>query len=84
MPDGTSIHAPHVLEQALLDHYVCKFQTNRLLGYCRGDYADVPNLMDREAFVSEIQKFPDVNFLTADMIEYMAILWPKDGWWTIS
>lgn len=83
MADGTVIHELHVLEQALLDHYILKFQTNKLLGYCRGDYEDVPNLMNKDDFIREVSNFPDISFPTNNMTKHMSMLWPKDGWWSV-
>ncbi len=83
MPDGTTVHEPHVLAQALLDHYVLKFQTNRLLGYCRGDFEDVRNLMSKVEVMKEITNFPDVSFLNSNMIDHISLLWPEQGWWTV-
>lgn len=81
-PQGLTIHEPHAIHQTILDHYILKYETNRVLGYCRGDYANIPDLLTLDDAKNEISKFPDLS-IDPSVFDYVAKLWPKDGWWEI-
>lgn len=82
MPSGIPVHDPTALPQAVLDYYVLNYQTNRVLGYCRGDYDEIPSLPSKDDFKNEISKFPNILIDTTDT-DYVLMLWPESGWWRV-
>lgn len=81
--NGTKISEPLVLEQAILDYYISKFETNRILGYCRGDHSSIPDLMASSFAREEISSFGEFE-INSDNLDIILELWPKRGWWLIS